>query len=66
MPLYDYECPQCGAKAEKLVRSDVGEVRCEACGAAMTRHFPLYGAAKIQGKSSCFQKAIAFPWSTKR
>lgn len=42
MPLYEYRCPWCGEKFEKLVRSlSTGEeVLCPSCGARVTRRLP--------------------------
>lgn len=38
MPLYDYDCPECGQPFEKRVRMDEADhVACPACGSEKTR-----------------------------
>lgn len=38
MPIYEFECGECGARFEELVAADAADVlACEACGSARTR-----------------------------
>jgi putative FmdB family regulatory protein len=37
MPIYEFECEECGARFEELVAADAAGVACSACGAARTR-----------------------------
>lgn len=34
MPLYEFECPACGARSESLVAAGTAAIRCPACGEA--------------------------------
>jgi len=40
MPIYDFECKNCGNTKEYIVNSDSNDVKCEKCGSAMVRLFP--------------------------
>ena len=52
MPLYEYECPACGNRFEKLLSiSRRDEVRCDKCGAEVRRVY--------QGKCAFGAKASA-------
>ena len=38
MPIYEYKCPKCGAKFEKLISmSQRDNVKCEKCGSEVDR-----------------------------
>lgn len=37
MPLYDYQCENCGAAAERYTPRELQDVRCGGCGRVMTR-----------------------------
>ena len=37
MPIYEFECEECGARFEELVASDAAAPACGACGSARTR-----------------------------
>jgi len=37
MPIYEFECEECGARFEELVASADAGVACEACGSPRTR-----------------------------
>jgi putative FmdB family regulatory protein len=37
MPIYEFECEECGARFEELVAADAESVACPECGAARTR-----------------------------
>ncbi len=37
MPIYEFECEECGARFEELVAVSGAEVVCEACGSTRTR-----------------------------
>jgi putative FmdB family regulatory protein len=37
MPIYEFECGECGARFEELVTADAAEVPCAACGSTRTR-----------------------------
>jgi putative FmdB family regulatory protein len=37
MPIYEFECEECGARFEELVASAEVEAACEACGSKRTR-----------------------------
>jgi putative FmdB family regulatory protein len=59
MPIYEFECEECGARFEELVRAQ-GEVACKDCGSPRTRR--LYSTvappsrqprgAKVRGDES--------------
>jgi len=59
MPIYEFECEECGARFEELVRAE-GEVACKECGAQRARR--LYSpvappgrqprGAKVRGEES--------------
>lgn len=37
MPIYEFECEECGARFEELVAAGASGVACEACGSTRTR-----------------------------
>lgn len=37
MPIYEFECEECGARFEELVAADVTELRCQRCGSARAK-----------------------------
>jgi putative FmdB family regulatory protein len=37
MPIYEFECEECGARFEELVDAGALDVGCEACGSTRTR-----------------------------
>lgn len=37
MPIYEFECGECGARFEELVAAEVAAAACAACGSASTR-----------------------------
>ena len=37
MPIYEFECEECGARFEELVAADAGPVPCPECGAVGAR-----------------------------
>jgi putative FmdB family regulatory protein len=37
LPIYEFECEECGARFEELVAADAALPACEACGSARTR-----------------------------
>ena len=37
MPIYEFECEECGARFEELVPAGVADVACGECGSARTR-----------------------------
>jgi putative FmdB family regulatory protein len=37
VPVYEFECEQCGARFEELVAADASAIPCAACGSARTR-----------------------------
>jgi putative FmdB family regulatory protein len=37
MPIYEFECEECGARFEELLAADASEVACERCGSTNTR-----------------------------
>ncbi|HVL33942.1 MAG TPA: FmdB family zinc ribbon protein [Actinomycetota bacterium] len=41
MPLFDFECTECGARAERLVSAGSDAVDCERCGARAKRLLPV-------------------------
>ena len=54
MPLYEYQCPQCGEREEIIQRvSDPPQPRCPKCGTEMKK---LISAPAIQFKGSGFYK----------
>jgi len=59
MPIYEYHCPQCGTKFEKLIRSSfsAADVRCPTCGYEdVKRTVSMFGMASSSsggGGSSC-------------
>lgn len=47
MPIYEFECEECGARFEELVRAE-GKAPCSACGSERTRR--LYSAVSPPGR----------------
>jgi putative FmdB family regulatory protein len=47
MPIYEFECEECGARFEELVAAG-SEVPCQACGSARTRR--LYSTVSPPGR----------------
>jgi putative FmdB family regulatory protein len=47
MPIYEFECEECGTRFEELVAADVA-VACEACGSSRTRR--LYSSFAPPGR----------------
>jgi putative FmdB family regulatory protein len=37
MPIYEFECEECGGRFEELVSTDAAEVACSACGSTRAR-----------------------------
>jgi putative FmdB family regulatory protein len=37
MPIYEFECEECGSRFEELVSADAGAPSCPACGSGRTR-----------------------------
>ncbi len=59
MPIFEYDCTECGETFEKLVRSHnynahVEKVSCPTCGSVKTRKKLSTFAAKSNGNSSSF------------
>jgi putative FmdB family regulatory protein len=54
MPLYEYDCPNCGRTFDKLVRgfSDAGEVDCPNCGGTHAKRKLSMPADSARGRSS--------------
>ncbi len=55
MPIYEYECPQCHAKFEELVRSEAAASRvvCYQCGhQRVQRQFSVFSAHAAPTRSS--------------
>lgn len=50
MPIYDFECPECGEEQEVLAKHDA-EVVCK-CGAEMKKLIRPFGAYYIKGDNS--------------
>lgn len=48
MPVYEFECEECGERFEELVASDTREAPCPRCGARRTRRLlsPLSPASR--------------------
>jgi putative FmdB family regulatory protein len=62
MPLYEYECLQCGAQFEKLIRSsaDASSLKCPECGSnSLEERFSSFaspGKPGATGAGSCAPK----------
>ncbi len=57
MPIFEYDCPDCGEPFEKLVRLRNGvadKVACPSCGSTKVKRKLSTFAAKSSGKSSAF------------
>ena len=58
MPIYEYQCPTCSDRFEKLTRSNAtadattAEVRCPACGAEAKRVVSAFAAIGFAGSRS--------------
>jgi putative FmdB family regulatory protein len=51
MPIFEYQCDDCGSKFEKLVRRAEDRVQCPQCGEShLTTQFSTF-AARANGKS---------------
>lgn len=51
MPLYDYQCRQCGHRFEQLVKVDAPTPPCPACGATEPERLSSFSAAVSTGKT---------------
>lgn len=56
MPMYEFDCLDCGEPFEELVRSATaaGDVNCPSCGSAKIKKKLSTFAAKVSGGSSSF------------
>lgn len=47
MPIYEFECGDCGERFEELVAAGVGSARCRSCGAAgAQRRLSTFGLSR--------------------
>lgn len=54
MPIYEYECRDCGGKFEKLVPRAGTPVVCEACGSTrVVKQFSVFAAAAPSRPDGC-------------
>ncbi len=55
MPVYEYECPECGKRFERrrTIEESDAEVECPECGAKHPRRLFSSFAAGASGDSSC-------------
>ncbi|MFH1009427.1 MAG: zinc ribbon domain-containing protein [Candidatus Latescibacterota bacterium] len=56
MPIYEYECKECGEESEMLVRSSEEQVVCPSCGSsAMEKGFSTFAVSmsKSSSKGAC-------------
>ena len=64
MPIYEYKCPKCGAKFEKLISmSQRDNVKCEKCGNEVDRVYNgrcAFGANAV-GKDGCSGNCASCP-----
>jgi len=55
MPIYEYQCPQCGVKTEELVASfSAPAPKCPQCGVKTEKMLSTF-AASVGGSDSFFQ-----------
>jgi putative FmdB family regulatory protein len=61
MPLFTFECAECGHQVEKFLHkiNDDEEVICEKCGAKCTRQFSLSGSRVWQDAKTLYNEKIA-------
>jgi len=48
MPMYDYECKNCGYEAKDIINAP-SHMRCPECNAPLIRHFPRTTHFKLKG-----------------
>lgn len=50
MPIFDYMCPKCKAKVEKMVRVSDERVACEGCGWEVMTKLPSSPSFRLYGE----------------
>jgi len=53
MPIYEYRCPQCGEKFEKIVTAAAAKVNCEKCHVPAARQLSVFAAPATSSASAC-------------
>jgi len=53
MPIYEYQCPKCGGRFEKIVASSLTPVKCEKCKVAAERQLSVFAAPPASAASAC-------------
>jgi putative FmdB family regulatory protein len=48
MPIYEFECEECGARFEELVAAGMSEIACQECGSTRTRR--IYSVLSPPGR----------------
>ncbi len=62
MPLFEFDCVECGEPFEKLVRNSSAEIVCPACGSGQVKKKLSTFASKIAGSgSSLSTSAVSAP-----
>ena len=49
MPLYEFKCPTCKLKIERIVKSDVTEVQCPECEDIAVKQLSAPGGFDLKG-----------------
>ncbi|MBZ0276002.1 MAG: zinc ribbon domain-containing protein [Anaerolineae bacterium] len=61
MPLFEFDCVECGEPFEKLVRNSTTEIACPTCGSTQVKKKLSTFASKISGGSSISSSAAPAP-----
>jgi len=53
VPIYEYQCKECGKKVEKIKRNPEAEISCPACGKIAVRTVSLAAVPTASNGGSC-------------
>lgn len=53
MPIYEYLCPSCGSKVEKIQRQALPEIPCPECGRPAARSVSVFAAGESSSAGGC-------------
>lgn len=53
MPIYEYSCPQCGNRVEKIQRRALADIPCPECGEKAARSVSVFSAGESSSAGGC-------------